>query len=162
MANYEFITIWHVPAPLAEVWDLIYHSEQWPEWWRGVEKVEKLEDGNANHIGAVHRYTWKSKLPYRLVFDMKTTLIEPLSLIEGEALGELQGQGRWQFSTAGEVTTVRYDWNVATTKPWMNFLAPIARPFFAWNHDVVMGWGGAGLAKRLGVSLRPAERIDLM
>jgi len=158
MANYEFITIWHVPAPLAEVWDLIYHSEQWPEWWRGVEKVEKLEDGDANHIGAVHRYTWKSKLPYRLVFDMKTTRIEPLSLIEGEALGELQGQGRWQLSTAREVTTVRYDWNVATTKPWMNFLSPIARPFFAWNHDVVMGWGGAGLAKRLGVSLIPVEK----
>jgi len=35
----------------------------------------------------------------------------------------------------------------------MNYLAPIARPLFKWNHDVVMGWGSEGLARRLGVSL---------
>ena len=29
----------------------------------------------------------------------------------------------------------------------MNLIAPIARPFFSWNHNVVMGWGGEGLAK---------------
>lgn len=154
MANYEFVTIWRVQAPLPKVWDLIYHSENWPEWWRGVEKVEKLEEGDHNHIGAVHRYTWKSKLPYRLVFAMKTTRIEPMSLIEGRAIGELQGQGRWQLSSDGQTTTVHYDWKVATTKGWMNLLAPIARPIFRWNHDVVMGWGGEGLANRLGVTFR--------
>jgi hypothetical protein len=35
----------------------------------------------------------------------------------------------------------------------MNLLAPVARPFFSWNHDVVMGWGGKGLAQQLGVEL---------
>ena len=48
-----------------------------------------------------------------------------------------------------------YDWNVATTKAWMNLLAPVARPVFKWNHDVVMGWGAEGISKKLGVeSLR--------
>ena len=28
-----------------------------------------------------------------------------------------------------------------------------ARPFFAWNHDVIMRWGGEGLAKLLGTPL---------
>ena len=46
-----------------------------------------------------------------------------------------------------------YEWNVATTKPWMNLVAPIARPIFAHNHDVVMGWGGEGLARLLGSRL---------
>ena len=46
---------------------------------------------------------------------------------------------------------VRYDWNVVTTKPWMNLLAPVARPLFKWNHDAVMNWGAEGLARRLGV-----------
>jgi hypothetical protein len=32
----------------------------------------------------------------------------------------------------------------------MNYLAPIARPVFKWNHDVVMAWGREGLEKRLG------------
>ena len=46
-----------------------------------------------------------------------------------------------------------YEWNVATTKPWMNLLAPVARPIFEWNHDWVMGHGGEGIAKLLGCRL---------
>ena len=38
----------------------------------------------------------------------------------------------------------------------MNLLAPVARPLFKWNHDVVMNWGAEGLAKRLGV-----ERLNV-
>jgi len=153
MASYNFITIWKVKAPQAKVWDLVFNSDRWPMWWRGVEKVEKLKDGDANNIGAIFRYTWKSKLPYRLVFDMETTRVEPTAVIEGRAIGELQGQGKWTLSHSDGITTVRYDWSVETTKAWMNFLAPIARPFFNWNHDVVMGWGGEGLARELGTRL---------
>jgi len=153
MANYEFVTVWRVKAPIERVWELIYHSENWPEWWRGVEKVERLKEGDANHVGALFRYTWKSKLPYRLIFEMETTRVAPMSLIEGRAIGELQGAGSWRLSQEGEVTTVRYDWKVETTRAWMNLLAPVARPFFSWNHDVVMGWGGEGLARRLGITL---------
>jgi hypothetical protein len=149
MANYEFVTVWTFEAPQQQVWELIFHSEDWPTWWRGVEKVEKLKDGDDNNIGALHRYTWKSKLPYRLVFEMETTRVEPVSVLEGRAVGELQGTGRWQLSYLNGVTTVRYDWNVQTTKAWMNLLAPLARPLFAWNHDVVMGWGGEGLQREL-------------
>jgi hypothetical protein len=60
MADYEFVTTWRLKAPQEQVWDLIFHSENWPEWWPGVEKVEKLKDGDLNHIGVIHRYTWKS------------------------------------------------------------------------------------------------------
>ena len=153
MAQYEFTTIWRVRAPQDKVWDLIFNSDRWPNWWRGVEKVEKVHDGDANHVGAVYRYTWKSKLPYRLIFDMQTMRVEPRSIIEGRAIGELQGTGLWTLTHDHGITTVRYDWKVETTKAWMNLLAPIARPFFSWNHDVVMGWGGEGLARTLGVSL---------
>ena len=151
MADYEFVTLWRFKAPQARVWDLIFHSEQWPEWWRGVERVERLKGGDSNHVGAIHRYTWKSKLPYRLIFEMETTRVVPVSLIEGRAIGELQGLGSWQLSEDGDVTTVRYDWRVETTKRWMNLIALLARPLFSWNHDVVMGWGGEGLAKKLNV-----------
>ena len=44
------------------------------------------------------------------------------------------------------MTAVTYEWNVSTTKTWMNLLAPVARPVFAYNHDMVMRWGGEGLA----------------
>ena len=59
---------------------------------------------------------------------MRLTRVEPLSLIEGEAVGELAGTGRWRLTHDAGVTRVRYDWNVRTTRPWMNLLAPVARP----------------------------------
>ncbi|HEV7645414.1 MAG TPA: hypothetical protein VGO50_15835 [Pyrinomonadaceae bacterium] len=40
-----------------------------------------------------------------------------------------------------------------TTKSWMNFISPLAKPFFRWNHNIIMGWGGEGLAKRLNCAL---------
>jgi hypothetical protein len=157
MADYSFITLWRFRSPLAPVWEMVYRSEEWPAWWRGVERVERLEQGGADGVGALQRYTWKSRLPYRLAFDMRLTRVEPQTLIEGEAVGELTGRGLWRFTQEGDVTRVRYDWNVRTTKPWMNLLAPFARPFFKWNHDVVMNWGAEGIARKLGVERLGAE-----
>ena len=153
MAKYQFVTIWRFKSPLPPVWEMIYNSDRWPTWWKGVERVERVKAGDENNIGSVYQYTWTSKLPYRLTFEMELTRVEPLSVIEGRAIGELAGTGLWQLSSDGGVTTARYDWQVETTKRWMNLLTPVARPFFKWNHDVVMGWGAEGLAKKLGVEL---------
>jgi hypothetical protein len=150
MKTYEFVTIWRVNAPLESVWNEIYHSREWPAWWKGVESVVEVHKGDEIGVGSIHRYTWKSKLPYRLSFEMKTVRIEPPQLLEGIATGELQGRGLWQLSASNGETTVRYDWRVETTKRWMNLLSPLARPLFEWNHNVVMSWGAQGLAQRLG------------
>ena len=40
-----------------------------------------------------------------------------------------------------------------TARAWMNRLAPVARPAFAYNHDAVMRQGAAGLARLLGAPL---------
>lgn len=146
---YHFITQWQFNAPLERVFQEIYQSEAWPSWWKGVRSVVDIKTGNPDGIGDVKRYTWRSILPYTLTFDM--TLVEkiPLSRLAGNASGELEGRGIWQFNEENGVTYVRYEWSVRTTKAWMKFLTPIARPFFAWNHDVVMDWGRKGLERRL-------------
>ena len=46
-----------------------------------------------------------------------------------------------------------YDWRVSTSKRWMNAIAHLARGLFERNHDMVMRWGGEGLAQRLGARL---------
>jgi len=150
MADYEFVTIWNFDAPLERVWEHIKHSETWNEWWKGVIRVVELRPGDADGLGSIRRSPRKSKLPYTLEFDSEIVRIEPMKLIEARAFGELEGNGLWQFEQIdGGSTRVRYDWRVKTTKPWMNLLAPVARPFFKWNHDVIMGWGEEGLRKRL-------------
>ncbi len=156
MARYEFLTTWCLAAPIDRVWDALYESERWPDWWRGVERVQVLEQGDENRVGELSRYTWKSRLPYRLEFDMRTTRVERPFLVEGEAHGELAGHGLWRLFEGDGATAVTYEWRVETTAVWMNVLAPLARPVFAWNHDLVMRNGGEGLARRLGVKLLAA------
>jgi len=151
--NYRFITIWCIEAPIEEVCEAIYHSLSWPQWWRNVERVEELAPGDARGIGSVRRYTWKGRLPYRLTFDIRVSHIDPLVTIEGIASGDVEGLGRWSFTTDGTVTIVRYEWQIRTTSAWMNLLALFARPFFKWNHHAVMQQGGEGLARMLNARL---------
>ena len=157
MARYKFLTTWVLDAPIERVWDELYASERWPEWWRGVERVQVLEPGDGDRVGELARYTWKSRLPYELVFDMRTTKVERPFFAEGVAQGELAGSGRWRLFEGNGATAVTYEWLVETTERWMNLLAPVARPVFAWNHDVVMRQGGEGLARRLGARLVAAS-----
>ena len=132
MAEYRFLTTWLLEA-------------------------DKLEEGDADGIGQYGRYVWKSKLPYRLEFFVRTTKVEKPFLLEGDASGELAGIGRWRLFEQDGVTAALYEWNVHTTRAWMNALAPIARPIFAVNHDYVMRNGGRGLAQLLGARLLASD-----
>ena len=150
MSRYSFVTHWEIRSPLPRVWEALFRAEEWPRWWRGVESVVELEPATGEHrVGSLRRFIWKSALPYRLTFDMRVTRVLPMERMESRALGELEGTGVWTFRLDGSVTRVRYDWEVRTTQPWMNWAAPLARPLFAWNHDVVMRWGGEGLKRLL-------------
>ena len=104
-------------------------------------------------MGARYRIAWRSRIPYELEFDFTVRRIDEPCCMEGDATGALEGTGIWRLFEQGAVTAVVYDWDVATTELWMKLLAPAARPVFEYNHDVVMRWGGEGLARRLGARL---------
>ena len=118
-----------------------------------MERAEQVTPGTEGDVGTVSRMVWKSLLPYRVEFEVTTTRVEPQHLLEGRAPASLEGVGRWRFYEQDGVTAVLYEWNVATTKPWMNRLAPLLRGVFEWNHDWVMARGGEGLAGLLGCRL---------
>ena len=98
-------------------------------------------------MGARFAIEWRSRLPYPLEFEFTVERVERPFSMGGSAVGELSGRGVWRLFEEAGVTAVVYDWQVATTKRWMNLLSPIARPVFEYNHDVVMRWGGEGLAR---------------
>jgi hypothetical protein len=56
--------------------------------------------GDSSGVGAIRRFTWSSRLPYSLTFDMRTTIVERPYRLEGEAIGELVGSGRWSLVMA--------------------------------------------------------------
>lgn len=138
------------------MWEALHAAERWPEWWRGVVRVTPVRAGDGEGVGAVYDHEWRSLLPYPVRFRVETTRVEHGRLIDGRADGELRGAGRWRLWPADDATAVTYEWNVETTRAWMNAVAPVARPVFEWNHDWVMRQGGAGLARLLGAELLAA------
>jgi hypothetical protein len=158
MVEYAFLTTWLLDSPRPPVWEAIHDQEGWPRWWRGVEEASEVSrPPGGGDVGTVSRMVWRSFLPYRVRFEVTTTRLEPMSLMEGRARGELEGVGRWRLYEQDGITAVLYEWNVATTKPWMNRMAPLLRPAFEWNHDWVMARGGEGLARLLGCRLLAAD-----
>lgn len=153
MARYSFLTTWGLGAPIEDVWEAVYATERWPEWWPGVRVAEQLDSGNGGGVGSVHRYVWRSTLPYDIEFRMRTTKVERPHVLEGEADGNLRGTGRWRLWDGDGVTAVTYEWDVETTIPWMNAVAPLGRAVFHWSHDRVMRAGGRGLARLLAAPL---------
>lgn len=159
-SRYALTTEWVLTSALEPIFDTLTAPETWPAWWRHVESATCIARGDAQGIGAIWRYTWTSRLPYRLTFDMTTTASRRPHRLEGAASGELSGIGRWRLARDGDASRVRYDWIVTTTKRWMNALAPLLAPAFEWNHDQVMAAGGHGLAAHLGVTLVAHRRLD--
>lgn len=152
MAEYHFITQWEFKAPIEKVYEIIYDTNNYPQWWKYISKIETVKKTESD-IGSIKKYFWKTALPYSLSFLMETVAIEKNKLLIGKASGELEGTGTWKFYEQNGITRVVYYWDVRTTKRWMNFFAPIAKPFFNWNHNVVMKAGAFGLAKKLNVEL---------
>jgi uncharacterized protein YndB with AHSA1/START domain len=152
MADYRFLTTWCLDAPIERVFEAIDDASRWPQWWNGVRRADLLEPGDDRGVGRLWRFTWRSRLPYELSFDSRVTRREPPHLLEGHAEGELMGVGRWRLF-AGQGTACVYEWNVHTARGWMNRLAPVARPLFAWNHDIVMRQGAEGLSQLLNAPL---------
>ncbi|MCW5907998.1 MAG: SRPBCC family protein [Chitinophagales bacterium] len=153
MATYNFLTIWKFNAPLEEVYAAIHDADNYHLWWKGQSKVESIQKGDALGIGAVKKFRTKSFLPYTLTYTGTVREVVPLKKVVGTTVGELEGTGTWIFEYNNGITTVKYYWQVKTNSRLMNFFTPVLKPLFAWNHDVVMRWGGEGLAKYLKCDL---------
>jgi hypothetical protein len=157
MADYHYVSTWQLQAPIEQVWAALNDLEHLPVWYAGVQQARELAPGDPQGVGRRVRYVIKGRLPLRLAFEATTTRSVPPRDQELRAEGELAGIGRWSLDQHGQVTTVRYHWEVRTTRPWMNLLAPLARPLFTWNSKGVMLQAGEGLARFLGVPLMNVE-----
>lgn len=151
--QYSFVTRWQLQAPLEQVWEVIYDSLMWPEWWKGVIKVEEIKTASGNGVGTIREYTWKGVLPYYLRFSMELTEMRQYSLLRGRSFGDLEGNGSWYFQQKGAICCIEYCWQVNATQKWMKRSAPVLRPLFIWNHNIAMTRGAKGLAQQLNASL---------
>lgn len=145
MAQYNFSSVWYLNAPIQTVWQAISQPWQWPIWWRGLQRVERLTPGEANSLGSTYCYVWKGPLPYRLTLAIRIVHVEPPTVLEGAVTGGLCGLGRWQLSADGERTRVCFTWLVDGPQQWMRYVVPLTRRLFHWNYQRLMLWGRDGL-----------------
>ncbi len=151
MAEYTFLSTWCLrDVTLADAFETLRNSIEYPRWWRDVRSVEVVRraDPREATVGDIIDLRWRSRLPYTLRFALELTRIEAPYVIEATARGDLEGRGAWRLYEGPGVAVV-FDWRVRTTKQWMNAFHPLARPVFVWNHDLVMRAGARGLARHL-------------
>lgn len=153
MPRYHFLTTWLIEAARQDCWELLADAARWPEWWPAVDAVREIAPGDARRVGSVHRVRWRAPLAYSVELEFRVDQVREPALMSGCSSGELEGRGTWRLFEQDGVTAVVYEWDVHTTRVWMNALAPLARPLFSHSHDRVMRGGGEALAGRLGARL---------
>lgn len=153
-AQYHLVTRLRLSVDRIRTWDTFIEVEKWPRWWRWLDGVEMVREGDDDGVGAVFRQSITSPLRYGFTWEAEIVRVVEQSLVELNSRGALQGRGRFEMSGAnGGATDVVFTWLVETNKPWMNLIAPIGRRIFTWSHDRLMADFGRGMASEAGGKL---------
>lgn len=141
--EYSFRSVWSLPAPRDLVFGVLAELGEYPQWWREVREISKVDDECAELV-------CRSVLPYDLVFrarhDRKD---EAAGVLRARLTGDLDGFCGWTMKANGSGTMLVFDQRVHVTKSLLRVLAPMARPVLLANHAAMMRGGRRGLLSRL-------------
>ena len=124
---------------------MVLDIERYPGWWKNFRRV-RIVRGDGKSVGSIIECEVRGSLPYSLKYSVEVIEAEQNRHILLRSTGDLVGTGRWAFSEeeAGTTSAV-YSWDVATTNPILNLIAPLAKNALARNHQQVMANGYAAL-----------------
>lgn len=154
MAKYTIKFVWKIKAPLEEVWEAVFNTLTWPEWWKSIRSVKETIRGFDSGEGSLRYYKVRGKLPYRIAFCIMTTNTEPHALIEGDIYGDVKGSIEWRFSKADDFTIVHGAWTVYDSKPITYISAFLLWFLFKWNYKSIFRNGAHNLEKHLRVPVK--------
>jgi hypothetical protein len=147
--SYSFATRWSFDAPIDEVWDVVGHICRYPEIWSDFRRV-RVRVGDGRAVGSIIDAETRGKLPYSLNYTLEVVESEKPHHVLLKSTGDLVGTGRWELLEDGPARTgVTYYWDVATTNPVLNLLAPLFKGALARNHDEVMARGYDAFSREL-------------
>lgn len=138
---FRFGRAWTVDAPVDLVREVVGDLEHYPDWWRQVVAVAKIDDDTA-------RVLCRSILPYTLDLVLHAERRDP-RLLEVRIEGDLAGWARFAFTEVpGGGTQVVYEQQVVVAHRWLAVASVVLRPVLRWNHDRMMAGCEAGLQER--------------
>ncbi|HVH64661.1 MAG TPA: SRPBCC family protein [Candidatus Acidoferrum sp.] len=146
---YHFRTEWRFQAPVQRTWDVVLDITSYPAWWKNFRRVN-VTRGDGRSVGSVIWCDVRGSLPYSLTYALEVLEAVEYRHILLRSTGDLVGTGRWEFAQVDPATSSAvYHWDVATTNPILNLIAPLARGALARNHEQVMANGYAALCQRV-------------
>ncbi len=145
--RYSFQSVWDIDQPPEKVWQVLTATPfSPPEWWPQLNDVHFLKR-TPNLEGTVFTCTWQAPIGYRLRSHITLGPVEYLQRAMLYSEGDLLGTVTCLIRDKGDATHVDIDWQVETTKAWMNRLSFLLRPLFIWGHHAVMRSGERGLRR---------------
>jgi hypothetical protein len=153
--HYRFENVWQLKYPPEDVYRVLEDIGEYPRWWPEVRQVVRIDDRTV-------RILVRSFLPYDLSFLAVESRKDPnAGILETAMSGDLDGFSRWIIEPDGKGTRATFQEEVIARKPLLRRLALVARPFFRFNHALMMRNGRKGLSVylagfRAGVS-EPAQ-----
>jgi uncharacterized protein YndB with AHSA1/START domain len=153
VVHYMFETEWSIAAPIDPVFDTLQHPEEFSKWWPSVTTSKLVRDGDAHRVGSVAAYSVRSPLLYKMCFETEVVESIPPVRVRSVVSGDLAGTGSYFLAERDDVTHIRFDWYVSTTKRWMNVAAVFAKPLLIWAHELVMREGCRAMSDYLGAPL---------
>jgi hypothetical protein len=133
MAGYRLVTKFEMIAPIDRVWAALARPEDWVGRWAEVVDWDVLV-ARAGIVDARHRFALRASRLATLRFETRITHARRPDLIEWDVTGDVVGRGRWELDDLDEITFGRNAWEVRTTLPWLNLVAPAARRAYARRH----------------------------
>ena len=153
---YVFVDEWDVAAPPEPVFEAIADASSYPAWWRPVY-IDVEADGPPA-LGVASRQHFKGRLPYHLHTTSVITELDTPRTVTAEVDGDLRGRGTWTLTPRGDVTHVRFDWQVHADRKLLRVLTPLLRPLFRWNHNWAIARAMEGLEPYARASSVPVDR----
>ena len=139
LRNYRFRSIWYVDVGPDVVFDVLRDISTYMSWWPEIKDVWRIDDETAD-VRA------RSFLPYDLRFMMARSRDDrDAGVLEVSMTGDLEGFSRFTITPSDGGSRIVFDEHVVTNKKLLNWLAPLARPAFRFNHTLMMRHGLAGL-----------------
>jgi len=144
---YRLASTWLLAAPVDRCWQVLADpSMTWPLWWPGV-RADRVDPVDAL-VGSRADVVFRTRVGYALRLHLAVEAAQSPSRVLLRATGDLVGTADVALAPVvgpSPLTRVTVDWDVRTTRPWMNALGPVlARPFAA-SHAAVMRSGERGL-----------------
>jgi uncharacterized protein YndB with AHSA1/START domain len=128
----------------ATLWAAIAAVDDYPRWWPWVRQL----DAQGLIAGDVWRCTIQPPLPYRLVFEVRITDVDPERTVVAHLTGDLVGTARLDVEGDRTTSRARLASDLMPANGIVRGVAAVAPPLARYGHDWVLRTGARQFARR--------------